>query len=142
MPFLHYDELVHYGAYAGLAFLSLSAFERRRGIVVALSMILLGAAMEFLQHFSPGRSPDITDAIVNTLGVLSGISVGLLVTGALARDASPRRLPKSPILSITYGKLEPISSPRMLRYMWRRWRVSQPARLELRPICYRGAKRT
>ena len=94
VPFLHYDKLVHYGAYVGLAFLSLSAFERRRGIVVALSMILLGAAMEFLQHFSPGRSPDITDAIVNTLGVLSGISVGLLVTGALARDASPRRLPK------------------------------------------------
>jgi VanZ family protein len=94
VPFLHYDKLVHYGAYAGLAFLSLSAFERRRGIVVALSMILLGAAMEFLQHFSPGRSPDTTDAIVNTLGVLSGISVGLLVTGALARDASPRRLPK------------------------------------------------
>ena len=82
LPFLQYDKVTHYGAYAGLAFLSLLAFERRRGLAVALSMILLGAVIELLQHFSPGRTPDIADAIANTLGVFSGIAVGLLVTGA------------------------------------------------------------
>jgi len=75
-PFLEYDKLVHFAAYAGLAFLSLLAFEGRRGMAAALSMIFLGAGVEILQHFSPGRTPDIDDAIANTLGVLSGIALG------------------------------------------------------------------
>jgi VanZ family protein len=82
-PFLEYDKLVHFGAYAGLAFLSLLAFEGRRGMAVALSMIFLGAGIEILQHFSPGRTPDIDDAIANTLGVLSGIALGTARAGSV-----------------------------------------------------------
>jgi len=94
VPLLQYDKLVHYGAYAGLAFLSMMAFERRRGIRVALSMILLGAVIEFLQHFSPGRTPDIADATANALGVLSGIAVGSLVIGVLARSRQAETVPR------------------------------------------------
>jgi VanZ family protein len=86
VPFLEYDKLMHYGAYTGLAFLSMLAYERRRGFVLALSMILLGVVIEFLQHFSPGRTPDIADVIANSTGVFSGIVLGLLVIGALARS--------------------------------------------------------
>jgi VanZ like family len=78
VPFLHYDKLMHYGAYTGLAFLSVLAFERRRGIAVALSMILLGAAIELGQHYSPGRTPDLDDAIANSIGVCSGIVLARL----------------------------------------------------------------
>jgi VanZ family protein len=89
VPFLQYDKLVHGGAYAGLALLSMLAFERRRGIAVALSMILLGAVIELLQHFSPGRTPDVADAIANSVGVLSGIALGILLTTGLARSRRP-----------------------------------------------------
>lgn len=95
LPFLQYDKLMHYGAYAGLAFLSLLAFERRRGIAVALSMILLGGVIEFLQHFSPGRTPEFADAIANALGVFSGIALGLLVTSAFARSGRAQTAPLS-----------------------------------------------
>lgn len=90
-PFLEYDKLVHFGAYAGLAFLSLLAFEGRRGMAAALSMIFLGAGVEILQHFSPGRTPDIDDAIANTLGVLSGIALGNCSVRAAYVSADRRR---------------------------------------------------
>ena len=92
VPFLHYDKWMHFGAYTGLACLSILAFERRRGIRVALSLILLGAAMEFAQHYSPGRSPDIADAIANSLGVCSGIALGLLATawGGVPNQPGPK----------------------------------------------------
>jgi len=85
VAFLEYDKLVHCGAYAGLAFLSLLAFEGRRGMATALSMIFLGAGIEILQQFSSGRTPDINDAIANTLGVLSGIALGNLLPAGSVR---------------------------------------------------------
>jgi VanZ family protein len=60
------------------------AFERWRGVVVALSMILLGAVMEGGQQFSPGRTPDVNDAIANSLGVFSRIALRLLAAATLA----------------------------------------------------------
>lgn len=80
VPLLQYDRLVHWGAYAGLAFLAMLAFERRRGIAVGLSMILLGGLIELAQHFSPGRMPDIYDAIANSFGVLAGLGGGIFLT--------------------------------------------------------------
>jgi VanZ family protein len=77
---------MHYGAYTGLAFLSILAYERWRGLALALSMILLGVVIELLQHFSPGRTPDIADVIANSTGVFTGITLGLCVIGALARS--------------------------------------------------------
>ena len=77
LPFLAYDKLVHFGAYAGLGLLSLLGFARPRGVYVALSMILLGGFVEFGQSLSPGRTPDLTDALANTLGVLAGLAIGL-----------------------------------------------------------------
>jgi VanZ like family len=95
LPFLQYDKLMHFGAYAGLAFLSMLAFERRRGMALALSMILLGVAIELAQHFSPGRTPDFADAIANSLGVLSGLAFGVLLfsNGLPRRRAGPETTP-------------------------------------------------
>jgi len=56
------DKVVHYGAYGGLGFLSILAFQRRSGIAVAVSMILLGILLEIAQRFAPGRTPDPLDA--------------------------------------------------------------------------------
>src|SRR5215469_8564263 len=57
LPFLGYDKLTHYSAYVGLAFLSILGFEPRRGVVVALLMVLVGVLIELAQRFSPGRTP-------------------------------------------------------------------------------------
>ena len=70
------DKVVHYGAYAGLGFLSMLAFDRRRGIAVAISMIVLGILLEIAQRLAPGRTPDALDALANTLGILTGITLG------------------------------------------------------------------
>ncbi len=96
LPFLEYDKLLHFAAYAGLAVLSILAFERRRAILVALSSILLGAVIELAQHFSPGRTPDVTDAIANTLGVFSGIGLGLLLAARLRPDGNRPRASELP----------------------------------------------
>jgi hypothetical protein len=82
---LKYDKLTHFGAYAGLSVLSMLAFERWRGVFVALSMILLGALIEAAQYFSPGRTPDLIDALANTLGVLSGLALRFAAAFSLAR---------------------------------------------------------
>ena len=89
LPFLEYDKLMHFGAYAGIALLSLLAFERRRGIALALSMVLMGGLIELAQNLSPGRTPDIADAICNTLGVLCGLALGLFLTRYILLPGPP-----------------------------------------------------
>jgi VanZ family protein len=36
-------------------------------------MVLVGMFLEIAQNFVPGRSPEVADAIANTLGVVCGI---------------------------------------------------------------------
>ena len=81
------DKLLHFGAYAGLAFLSLLAFTGIRGLVFALLLLPLGALLEFGQHFSPGRTADLLDELANTCGVFTGIALGLLLPALLLRRA-------------------------------------------------------
>lgn len=71
------DKLQHFAAYCVLAAIPAFGFERRRGIAAALSMIVLGVALEFLQRLVPGRDFEWLDMAANTLGVLSGILVSL-----------------------------------------------------------------
>jgi VanZ family protein len=57
-----------------LSFLPVIGFrDRRRGLMAGLSMFLLGILMEAGQHFSPGRSPELGDALANGLGVACGV---------------------------------------------------------------------
>jgi VanZ family protein len=69
------DKLVHASIYAVLGALVARAL-RRRGAVVALAAIAAIAAFglfdEWTQHFSPGRQPDLADALADTLGAAAG----------------------------------------------------------------------
>ena len=96
LPLLGSKMLRHFSAYTGLAFLSILAFERRHGVVLALSMILLGVAIELAQQFSPGRTPAIADAVVNAVGVLVGIASGVLLATAAARLRAQQTIPSEP----------------------------------------------
>ncbi|HEY1203509.1 MAG: VanZ family protein [Bryobacteraceae bacterium] len=71
------DKTLHFMAYALLAFIPVLGFRLRRGIPLALSMILLGVALEFAQRLVPSRSFEIADMVTNALGVLSGIALAL-----------------------------------------------------------------
>jgi len=51
-------------------------------------MILLGIALEFGQKLIPGRSCESRDMFINSLGVLTGILIGLLASRT--RQVSPR----------------------------------------------------
>ena len=81
LPFLEWsDKIQHIGAYAVLAVLWMLAFEGWRRVAAALSMILLGVLLEAAQHYAPGRTPDLSDAVANALGVLAGMALGFVLT--------------------------------------------------------------
>jgi VanZ family protein len=74
------DKTLHFGAYLLLSTMPVIAFrERRRGIIAGLSMFLLGLVLEAAQHFSPGRSAELGDAMANGAGVCAGALLGLPV---------------------------------------------------------------
>lgn len=66
----HADKLVHMAGYATLMFwwaqLYPTASQR---IQLALTLILLGMGIEWLQGFTPTRQSDIRDVLANTLGI-------------------------------------------------------------------------
>jgi VanZ family protein len=71
------DKVQHWGAYLGLSLLPIVAFENRRnGIAAGIAMFLLGVTLEGAQHFSPGRTPDVKDALANGSGVACGLLLG------------------------------------------------------------------
>ncbi len=79
------DKLEHFGAYLVLSLLAVIGFqERRQGIIVGLSMFVLGILLEGAQHFSPGRSVELGDVIANGVGVSCGSLLGLPLRVCLA----------------------------------------------------------
>jgi VanZ family protein len=85
MVALFWDKLLHFTAYFGLAGLATVALNaRKRAVWAVLALIALGGALEILQGFT-GRDPDIYDELANTLGALSGGSVGWLLMATLGK---------------------------------------------------------
>jgi hypothetical protein len=73
-----WDKLQHFSAYLALSSLPVIGFrDRRRGVLTALSMFVLGALLEAGQHFSPGRAVELGDVIANGAGVICGTALGL-----------------------------------------------------------------
>ena len=71
------DKVMHFGAYALLAFIPVVGFRLSKGIVCALVMIALGVALEFVQQMV-GRDLEIGDMLANAAGVAIGIVLALL----------------------------------------------------------------
>jgi VanZ family protein len=76
------DKVLHFSAYALLAFIPVFGFKLRHGIPLALSMILLGVALEFAQRLVPSRSYEVADMVANALGVFTGIALALVARQA------------------------------------------------------------
>jgi VanZ family protein len=72
------DKIEHAGAYFVLAILGgLGLRERRSLLFLFIVLCAMGGAIELLQAFSPGRSPDVFDALANATGAAAGILVAL-----------------------------------------------------------------
>ena len=68
------DKVEHFTAYAVLAALpSLDRFRCRCLRATIASLFLLGALLELVQLFSPGRTCDWHDLLANSCGILVGV---------------------------------------------------------------------
>jgi VanZ family protein len=73
------QKVLHFCGYSWLALLAFLTIKRRSlAVMLALSMILLGIALEFGQKLVPGRAFEIRDMFINGFGVLTGIVIGIL----------------------------------------------------------------
>ena len=80
------DKLEHCAAYLSLSVLAVSGFDtRRKGIVVGLSMFVLGVLLEGAQHFTPGRAVEAHDVVANGLGVSLGVALGIPTRRVIGR---------------------------------------------------------
>ena len=70
------DKLEHVIAYAVLGLLG-AASSRRSALRVILGLAAFGLAIELLQTFSPGRSPELLDLVADIAG--AGFGCGLAV---------------------------------------------------------------
>ncbi len=71
------DKLQHFGAYVILAVLPVLGRRRMsQGCYLGASMAVLGVGLELAQSFSPGRTPDVYDAVADFGGVLTGLALG------------------------------------------------------------------
>ena len=75
------DKISHFIAYGCLMLnIGLLVFPiKRKGLIGALLAILIGIIIELLQYFVPGRYMSIEDVYANSLGVLLGLILILLL---------------------------------------------------------------
>jgi len=77
------DKLMHFGAYAIIAFVPAFGFRLRNAIRYIISTELAGIGLEIAQRFIPDRSSDLYDVLANTIGVLAGTALALAIRSEL-----------------------------------------------------------
>ena len=71
------DKIEHLLSYFVLAILGSFAVRERRSLLYLFVLLCaMGGVIELLQAFSPGRSPDIVDAVVDGAGAAAGVLIG------------------------------------------------------------------
>jgi VanZ family protein len=74
------DFALHFCAYLGLSLLGVVVQKtRRKSILAAVAMGVLGLVLEGLQGLTATRSMDIADAVANWTGVACGMLLGLVL---------------------------------------------------------------
>jgi VanZ family protein len=66
-----WDKAVHATVYGGIAFLLWVGFAGRGAFLIWALVVLVGAADETLQMFTPGRDPDLHDLYADALGAMA-----------------------------------------------------------------------
>ncbi len=68
---------VHFLAYGAASFVSLLAWRRNTGVALSMGMAVLGSGLEIVRAIAEVRSPDIQYIVINALGAVAGILLGL-----------------------------------------------------------------
>jgi hypothetical protein len=81
----NFDKVEHFSAYSALALWFTGLFRRTGYWKVAVSLLGLGLSMEILQGLMHmGRSAEVLDMVANTVGVVAGLAVAVVLTGGWA----------------------------------------------------------
>ncbi len=79
------DKEIHCGGYCVLSFLAVFGHRNlRTAILYAVGLAVVGAAVEVIQNFVPGRSPELLDEVANVTGILLGSLMGRLAASKIA----------------------------------------------------------
>ena len=71
------DKVEHLVSYFVLAILGSLAFRGWRSLLLLfVALCAMGGLIELLQAFSPGRSPDVIDALADGAGAAAGVLIG------------------------------------------------------------------
>lgn len=73
----HFDKLLHFVAYFGLAFIfTMGAARRIKPLFICLLVIAYGSLIEVLQYFMAlGRSGSVLDGVANGVGAIVGTAL-------------------------------------------------------------------
>jgi VanZ family protein len=83
---LGFDKVEHFVTYLFLAVWFTGLIARKRWWMVAVTLLLLGAAMEAGQFImQAGRSADVNDMAANAAGIAAGLLLAALLTGGWAQ---------------------------------------------------------
>ncbi len=63
-----WDKAIHFVVYGGLAFMLWLGLGKRFALAAFFAVLTLGAADEINQYFTPGRSADFWDFVIDGLG--------------------------------------------------------------------------
>jgi VanZ family protein len=81
----NFDKWLHAGAYLALTLWFCGVHERRRWPLVAVGLLLLGAAIEFAQGRTGYRQADLFDMAANTAGITLGLVLAAAGAGGWCR---------------------------------------------------------
>jgi VanZ family protein len=74
------DKMLHIFAYCFISFIPMLLIERTKiKVCIAIGLFLMGIMNEYLQSIVGGRHSDISDAMMNGVGVILGVIVGYLI---------------------------------------------------------------
>lgn len=75
----------HAMAYAGTAFLARLGYREHKVAWGVVTLIIYAGILEYLQHFSVGRSPAVEDWVASSAGVLVGCGAAQWITLWISR---------------------------------------------------------
>ncbi|AOE50028.1 VanZ family protein [Kangiella sediminilitoris] len=87
---LPWDKALHFIGYFGLAFLARMGSDKRPSWLLIVSCITFSLIIELIQLFIPNRGFEWTDVLANSLGVLTGTVVALLIRPLVVKGAVKR----------------------------------------------------
>jgi VanZ family protein len=70
---------MHAGSYCLLMIWFAGLYARRRHVLIAAVLLMLGLVLEILQHRTSYRMFDLTDMLANAVGVAAGFVVSFFV---------------------------------------------------------------